>query len=62
MTDRVDIWPRCLDGSWIEHVTDPYHLNTDVEIMFRWGESIDRDQGLAAGIPGRFLPEARRVA
>ncbi len=67
MVDKVDIWPRDLAGHPLPGVEKPYHLNIDTEVYRYWGEKIDREWGLAEGLPemtpkkNRILPEAKPV-
>ncbi len=68
MRDNVNIWPRDLDGKPLPGVTQPYHLDIDVEAFRYWGEKIDRDWGLEQGLPEatpggcKILPKAKKKA
>jgi hypothetical protein len=55
MTDMVDIWPSDLDGRRIKGAS-PLHMGVDVAVQLRWGVKLTRNEGLAAGLPERFLP------
>lgn len=49
---------RCnLDG---ERISDkPYRMGTSTEIMRSWGVEIERKEGLALGIPEKYLPKEK---
>ncbi len=51
MRDMVDIWPRDLDGVRLPQVSEPYHLDIDMEVFVNWGEKIDPAWAAAAGLP-----------
>lgn len=68
MRDDVDIWPRDLDGIPLAGITQPYHLDIDSSVERYWGQKIDREWGLAMGLPEetpggqRILPKAKKKA
>lgn len=58
MTRRVPVWPCDLNGRPRDGAT-PLYMGAEYQVMFNWGEKPDRDQGLACGIPERFLPKPK---
>jgi len=57
MTNRIDIWQCNFDGKRVGDQS--YHMETDIQIMLNWGVKLDREKGLAAGIPDEFLPKKK---
>jgi uracil-DNA glycosylase family 4 len=59
MCKRVPIWATDLDGYVLPHAPDPYYLNIDKEVMFRWSEKIYEDTPNANKLPSRFVKKRK---
>lgn len=59
MTKRVAVRPCDLNGNPLPGGKS-YHMETDVSVMLNWGEKFTREQGIAAGIPEKYLPKEKK--
>lgn len=62
MCKRVPIWATDLDGYPMPQAPDPYYLDIDREVMFRWSEKIYDDAPDADKLPARFVKKRKRAA
>jgi hypothetical protein len=62
MCQKVPIWPTDFDGYPLRSVTEPYYLDIDREVMFRWSEKIYDDAKGADKLPTRFVKKRKKVA
>jgi hypothetical protein len=50
MVQQVPFWPRRLDGTLIEGITEPYYFGIDQEVFTHWGEGLKGDKARALGL------------
>lgn len=62
MCKRVPIWATDLDGYPMPQAPDPYYLDIDREVMFRWSEKIYDDTPNADKLSARFVKKRKKVA